>query len=351
MVSQASATGVRLERVVKRFGDSIAVAGVDLEVDPGETFVLLGSSGSGKTTLLRLIAGLEQPEDGRILLGERDVTSTAPRFRGIGMVFQNYALFPHMRVRENVAYGLRVRGHSRTETSSEVAKALDLVGLSEFAERFPAQLSGGQQQRVALARALVIRPAILLLDEPFGALDFKLRRRMQFELRELLHEVGTTAVHVTHDQEEALALADRLAIMDHGRLEQVGTPEQIYGRPSTAFVAAFLGEANLVPVDRDHGRPLLIVGGARVPLDGTIGEGEIACLRPELLRLTAAVDDAAALSGILRSAVFLGDSTLCEVACGDLILRVRIPAHERLTASPGEEVGVRMPSNVPLVTA
>ena len=240
---------VRLEGVVKRFGDVVAVAGIDLEVVEGEFFSMLGPSGSGKTTCLRMIAGFEAPTEGRIYLGGRDVSGKPPYERDVNTVFQDYALFPHMSVQDNVAYGLKVRRVPNPERRDRVAEALAMVQLSGFESRKPAQLSGGQRQRVALARALVNRPKVLLLDEPLGALDLKLRQAMQIELKEIQQQVGLTFIYVTHDQEEALTMSDRLAVFNHGRIEQIGTPAHVYEQPATGFVAGFVGVSNVLEGD------------------------------------------------------------------------------------------------------
>jgi putative spermidine/putrescine transport system ATP-binding protein len=245
----ASSPDVRLVRVRKAYGDVVAVDGVDLEIAPGEFFTLLGPSGSGKTTTLRLIAGFERPDDGRIELHGRDVTRVPPYERDVNTVFQDYALFPHMTVAENVAYGLRVKGVPRQERRGRVEEILRIVRLPGLGDRKPVQLSGGQRQRVALARALVNSPRVLLLDEPLGALDLKLRQEMQIELRRIQREVsdvGMTFVYVTHDQEEALTMSDRLAVFNEGAIEQVGAPAEVYERPATEFVAGFIGVSNVI---------------------------------------------------------------------------------------------------------
>ncbi|MGZ8565621.1 MAG: ABC transporter ATP-binding protein [Actinomycetota bacterium] len=244
-----STVAVRFEGVTKRFGDFIAVDGVDLEVREGEFFSMLGPSGSGKTTCLRMIAGFEQPTEGRIWLGGEDVSRRAPYDRDVNTVFQDYALFPHMTVAENVAYGLMIRKVPKRERIRLAGQALDMVRLTEFGGRKPLQLSGGQRQRVALARALVMRPKVLLLDEPLGALDLKLRQAMQIELKEIQQEVGLTFIYVTHDQDEALTMSDRLAVFSHGTIEQVGTPAEVYERPATGFVAGFVGVSNVLEGD------------------------------------------------------------------------------------------------------
>ncbi len=237
---------VQLVDLVKRFGEFTAVAGINLDMPSGEFFSLLGPSGCGKTTTLRMIAGFERPSEGQILLDGVDMAQTPPHKRHVNTVFQNYALFPHLTVSENVAFGLKYQNVSKSEAKERVGNALELVALGEYGARRPNQLSGGQQQRVALARALILNPAVLLLDEPLGALDAKLRKRLQIELKALQEEVGITFIYVTHDQEEALTMSDRIAVMSQGRVEQVGGPQEIYEEPSTAYVADFLGVSNLM---------------------------------------------------------------------------------------------------------
>jgi len=237
---------VRIVGVVKRFGDATAVAGVDLEIAPGEFFTMLGPSGSGKTTLLRMIAGFELPDEGRIELAGVDATNLPANARDVNTVFQDYALFPHMDVLSNVAYGLRVAKVGKADRTARARTALEMVQLTGFETRRPAQLSGGQRQRVALARAIVNEPKVLLLDEPLGALDLKLRQEMQIELKAIQRRVGITFVYVTHDQEEALTMSDRVAVMDHGRIQQVDTPFRIYEYPENEFVAGFIGVSNLL---------------------------------------------------------------------------------------------------------
>jgi putative spermidine/putrescine transport system ATP-binding protein len=246
----ASATpDVRLAGLRKAFDDVVAVDGVDLEVARGEFFTMLGPSGSGKTTTLRLIAGFERPDEGRVELRGRDVTELPPYAREVNTVFQDYALFPHMTVGENIAYGLKVKGVRRAERRRRVDEALEMVRMAGYGSRKPAQLSGGQRQRVALARAIVNRPQVLLLDEPLGALDLKLRQEMQIELKRIQRDVGITFVYVTHDQEEALTMSDRLAVFNHGRIEQVGAPAEVYERPQSEFIAGFVGVSNLLERD------------------------------------------------------------------------------------------------------
>jgi spermidine/putrescine transport system ATP-binding protein len=237
---------VRLEEVVKRFDETVAVDGISLDVPHGSFFALLGPSGCGKTTTLRMIGGFEEPTEGRILLGDRDVVGLPPYKRDVNTVFQSYALFPHMSIEDNVGFGLERKGVAKADRTGRVAEVLELVGLSGLAARKPKQLSGGQQQRVALARALVNHPRVLLLDEPLGALDLKLRKQMQLELKRIQSDVGITFVHVTHDQEEAMTMADAIAVMNRGRIEQLGPPQELYERPANAFVAGFLGISNLL---------------------------------------------------------------------------------------------------------
>jgi putative spermidine/putrescine transport system ATP-binding protein len=297
--SAASAPpAVRLEAVTKRFGDVVAVAGIDLDVRDGEFFSMLGPSGSGKTTTLRMIAGFELPTSGRILLHGVDVSDEPPFARDVNTVFQDYALFPHMTVGDNVAYGLVVRKVPKEERTRRVGDALGMVRLEGYERRRPGQLSGGQRQRVALARALVNRPRVLLLDEPLGALDLKLREEMQIELKAIQQQVGITFIYVTHDQEEALTMSDRLAVFNHGRIEQVGAPADVYERPRTPFVAGFVGTSNLLRGD-----------AARAIL----GEAGTFTVRPEKIRIAApdaAVGpDETSATGRIRSVVYLGPDT------------------------------------------
>jgi len=293
--------GADLELVAihKRFPGFTAIESLDLEIPAGSFFALLGPSGCGKTTTLRLVAGLEQPTSGRILIGGKDVTDVKPYKRPVNTVFQSYALFPHMTVIENVAFGLRRRGVP--EAVAKAHEALELVELDHLAERKPQQLSGGQQQRVALARAVVNRPALLLLDEPLGALDLKLRRQMQLELKKIQHDVGLTFLHVTHDQEEAMTMADTVAVMNHGAIEQMGAPEELYELPRTAFVANFLGQSNLFAgeVVSTTGDVVVVdVAGVRIAVPKERAQrhaGAVAIgVRPEKLRLHASAPAAEA---------------------------------------------------------
>jgi putrescine transport system ATP-binding protein len=284
---------VRIEGLAKRFGAIKAVDGVDLEIRRGELFALLGSSGSGKTTLLRMLAGFETPDAGRILIDGQDVTGVPPHLRPVNMMFQSYALFPHMDVLANVGYGLRREGVPKPEIALRVAEALEQVKLSDHATRQPAQLSGGQRQRVALARALVKRPKLLLLDEPLAALDRKLREGTRFELVRLQEQLGLTFVMVTHDQEEAMSMASRLAVMNAGRIVQVGTPHEVYERPATRFVADFIGIANILEAP---------------------GGGWLA-LRPEKIALSSGRPDTTrAVSGKILDVAYEGDRSLYRIA-------------------------------------
>ena len=257
--------------IAKRYGEALALEPTDLAVQAGEFLTLLGPSGSGKTTLLQMISGLVAPSAGRIEIDGRDVTHVEPGKRGIGMVFQSYALFPHMSVWDNVAYGLRMRRKSRDEVRAAVDSALAMVRMTDYAKRFPKELSGGQQQRIALARCFAYRPSVILLDEPLGALDKKLREHMQGEIRRLHKELGATFVYVTHDQDEALTLSDRICLMNQARIEQVGTPADLYDRPATRFAAGFIGHSNLLEGALDDtrgasGEPILLAAGGRIPL-------------------------------------------------------------------------------------
>jgi spermidine/putrescine transport system ATP-binding protein len=270
---------VQLVDLVKRFGEFTAVDGINLQMPSGEFFSLLGPSGCGKTTSLRMIAGFERPTEGQILLDGVDMAQTPPHKRDVNTVFQNYALFPHLTVEENVAFGLKYQKASKQEIRERVGRALELVQMSQFVRRRPNQLSGGQQQRVALARALILNPKVLLLDEPLGALDAKLRKRLQIELKALQEEVGITFIYVTHDQEEALTMSDRIAVMSQGRVEQVGQPKEIYENPATAYVADFLGVSNLMDAEAAGPAP----EGCKVKLgefELVAGQGESEALGP-----------------------------------------------------------------------
>jgi spermidine/putrescine transport system ATP-binding protein len=285
-MSEPAAPDVRLETVVKRFDDVVAVDGISVEIPRGSFFALLGPSGCGKTTTLRMIGGFEEPDEGRILLGDQDVVGLPPYKRDVNTVFQSYALFPHMTTERNVAFGLERKGVPKAERAGRVREMLHLVGLEGFAARKPKQLSGGQQQRVALARALVNHPRVLLLDEPLGALDLKLRKNMQLELKRIQDEIGITFVHVTHDQEEAMTMADTIAVMNAGRIEQLGPPQELYERPATAFVAGFLGVSNLLAGTVEGSGAIRLDGGVVVHAVPNGRTGRVAAgVRPEKITL------------------------------------------------------------------
>jgi putative spermidine/putrescine transport system ATP-binding protein len=330
---------VDLEGLVKTFaGGTRAVDGVDLAIPSGEFFSLLGPSGCGKTTTLRMLAGFEAPDAGRIRVGGRDVTALPPERRDMGMVFQSYALFPHRTVAENVAFGLRMRGLPKSEIIPRVRQALEIVRLQGMEDRKPAQLSGGQQQRVALARAIVINPAVLLCDEPLGALDKKLRQAMQFELKALHRRLGLTLVYVTHDQEEALTMSDRIAVMRQGRIAQLGTPREIYDRPVSRFVADFIGDTNILEGEARDGA-LLLPGGAALPLAAALRGPAAVALRPERVRVVPTA--AGLLDAAVEEANFLGDAVLLKLAAPGLTLLARAPRDtDPALLAPGATVGL-----------
>jgi spermidine/putrescine transport system ATP-binding protein len=326
--SSTAAPSVTLRGVTKRFGDFVAVRSMDLDIPRGQFFTMLGPSGCGKTTTLRMVAGFEEPSEGTVLLDGDDVTGLPPFRRATNTVFQSYALFPHMSVEKNVAFGLERQSVSREEVRSRVAEELERVGLSSEAKRKPRQLSGGQQQRVALARALVNRPAVLLLDEPLGALDLKLRKQLQVELKRIQQDVGITFVYVTHDQEEALTMSDRIAVMNRGVVEQLDDPEEIYERPSTTFVAGFIGVSNLMPGEvvssstgvaelRLDAGPTVRVGAG----EASVGERAHAVVRPEKLQLHGANGAAdgtrPSVEGQVDSSLYLGTATQVTVRLAD----------------------------------
>jgi spermidine/putrescine transport system ATP-binding protein len=355
--SAAAQPTVRLERVSKHFGEVVAVRELDLDIGSGEFFTMLGPSGCGKTTTLRMVAGFEQPTAGRVLIDGTDVAGLPSYRRPTNTVFQSYALFPHLNVGDNVAFGLRRKKVPKREISDRVAAELERVGLAGETNRKPNQLSGGQQQRVALARALVNLPKVLLLDEPLGALDLKLRKGLQLELKRIQRDVGITFVYVTHDQEEALTMSDRIAVMSNGVVEQIDTPENVYERPRTTFVAGFIGVSNLMPgtVTASGG------GQGRVRLDTGIeveaqiddlGSGERchAVVRPEKLKIAAAGPGAEAngmpgVDGVVQSSVYLGTSTQIVVGLpGDVSMTVLVPnaSEAERTRLPGGGAPVRL---------
>ncbi|MBV8848227.1 MAG: ABC transporter ATP-binding protein [Methylobacteriaceae bacterium] len=320
---------VRLDRVTKRFGEVSAVHEVSLDIEAGEIFALLGPSGCGKTTLMRLIAGFEQPDEGRVFIGGVDMTDVPPHKRPVNMMFQSYALFPHMSVEKNIGFGLQQEGAPRAEITERVAEMLRLVQLEGLGKRRPAQLSGGQKQRVALARALAKRPKLLLLDEPLAALDRKLREQTQFELKEVQRKLGTAFVVVTHDQEEASVMASRIAVMRAGKLEQIGPPAEIYARPASRFVAEFIGDINIL-------------------------EGDAAtAVRPERIRLERGADSPGnALDGIVDDLAFRGSDILYRVrlATGTTLRVVTPNSGDRNTYRRGDKVRVEIPpdAHIPL---
>ncbi|WP_238120979.1 MULTISPECIES: ABC transporter ATP-binding protein [unclassified Xanthobacter] len=305
----SASTALRLDRVRKDYGSTTAVQELNLEVAAGTLVALLGPSGCGKTTTLRMVAGFETPTSGRVLIGDQDVTPLPPNRRNLGMVFQNYSLFPHRTVAENIAFGLRMAGRSRAEQEVAVTRMLDLVRLEGRGDMYPRQLSGGQQQRVALARSLVLNPRVLLLDEPLGALDKALRESMQFEIRETQQRLGITTLLVTHDQEEAMTMSDQIAVMNGGRVLQLGAPTEIYDRPKTRFVAEFLGTSNIFTGRAESTGREIIADGMVITLPETVPVGSEVCLsiRPERVRIGPEADGLAnRIQGHLSGAVFRG---------------------------------------------
>jgi spermidine/putrescine transport system ATP-binding protein len=338
----AGTADVRLERVTKRFDEVVAVDDVSVAIERGSFFALLGPSGCGKTTTLRMIGGFEEPSAGTIFLGERDVTGLPPYKRDVNTVFQGYALFPHLSIFENVAFGLRRRGLRGREVTRRVGEILDLVALAGFEKRRPRQLSGGQQQRVALARALVNSPQVLLLDEPLGALDLKLRKQMQLELKRIQNEVGITFVHVTHDQEEAMTMADSIAVMNEGRIEQLGPPTELYEKPLTAFVASFLGISNLLSGVASEGGAVRLADGTVVRATAAAGRsGAVSVgIRPEKIRLGPGEENT--LAGVVAERAYIGVSTqyIVETPAGAISAYVQNADPRAGLARPGDRVEV-----------
>ncbi len=338
---------VKLESLTKRFDQAVAVNEISVEIEAGEFFSLLGPSGCGKTTTLRMVAGFEPPTDGKILLDGADVAKLPPHRRNVNTVFQNYALFPFLTVAENVAFGMKYKSVPKAELNTRVAEALELVQLTGYEKRRPNQLSGGQQQRVALARALVLRPSVLLLDEPLGALDAKLRRTLQVELGALQEQVGITFLYVTHDQEEALTMSDRLAVMNHGRIVQIGTPEEVYNEPADAYVADFLGVSNLMdaevqPGGNGEGPCRLRMGdftleAAAGQLDAT-GAVKLA-IRPERVNVEPyETSGANRVPGMVERLVFLGSIThvYVRLATGSTLQTLGAQRRRRAALQPGD---------------
>ncbi|MFI2764197.1 ABC transporter ATP-binding protein [Streptomyces echinatus] len=343
--TQEKAATVEFRSLRRAFGTTVALDGLDLTVRPGEFLALLGPSGCGKTTALRMLAGFEHPDSGAVLVDGEDVTHVPAHRRDAGMVFQSYSLFPHLNALDNVAFGLRMRKVRTAERRARAAELLELVGLGDKGERYPHQLSGGQQQRIALARALALRPRVLLLDEPLSALDAKVRLSLREEIRRLQQELGITTLFVTHDQEEALSVADRVAVMRAGRLEQCAEPAELYGRPATAFVAEFVGTMSRIPGELKDGTVEVL--GQRLPADGEVPDGPVDVLvRPEAVRVhadergDARVGATAFLGAVVRVTVRLADGTEAKAD---------LPAHEAAGLGAGAAVGVSLPERPVLV--
>ena len=342
------AAAVEIDGVTKRFGAVVAVDNVDLAIGDGEFFALLGPSGCGKTTTLRMIAGLDLPTEGSLRIFGEEVGMAPPDRRPVNTVFQAYALFPHMTVRQNIEFGLKMKRVRDPELSQRVAEATEMVRLAGMEERRPDQLSGGQQQRVALARALVNQPKVLLLDEPLGALDLKLRQEMQQELKALQREVGITFVFVTHDQEEALAMSERIGVMSEGRLLQVGTPREIYERPASRFVADFIGRTNLLEATVESAATVRLADGSRIEADTSdtalpAGSQVAVSLRPERARLQPrgeASPEGASLHGQVRDITYLGHAVVYAVAVGPMSVEVRSEGEVGEPFAAGDEVTV-----------
>jgi len=352
-----AAVEVRLEGLSRHYGPVVALDHLDLTLQPGELIALLGPSGCGKTTTLRLLAGLEDADTGRITVGGRDLTRVSAAKRDMGMVFQAYSLFPHMTVRQNVAFGLRLRKVSAAQRDKRAIEMLDLVGLSTQADRYPHQLSGGQQQRVALARALAIEPQVLLLDEPLSALDAKVRAQLRDEIRRIQLDVGITTLFVTHDQEEALAIADRVGVMREGRLEQLAPPTEVYSRPATSFVAEFVGLSNRLAGEVRGGE--VIVRGCKLPLvERDTPDGQVVALvRPEAVSLASNAPEpgteagSGPLTGTVIAITFLGATSRVTVDLGDTRVMAQLPTSEASALAAGSRVVLAIRPDPVLVSA
>jgi len=339
---------VELDSLHRSFGDVVALDGISISLEEGEFLSLLGPSGCGKTTALRLVAGFDRPNSGRIVVAGRDMTRVPPNKRDMGMVFQAYSLFPNMSAARNVEYGLKIRGAAREERQAKVAELLELVGLGHAGDRYPHQLSGGMQQRVALARALAIEPRVLLLDEPLSALDAKVRVQLREEIRRIQSRLGITTIYVTHDQEEALAISDRVAVLSQGRIEQIDTPAEIYGSPSTPFVAEFVGTMNrLEATVAETQTGQVDYGGVRLAVDAVrgrnVGERVLVLVRPETVELGSG-SNGAALSGEVISHTFLGPVTRLKVTLGEGEMTADVPASRAESYPVGTRVGLSFPS-------
>jgi putative spermidine/putrescine transport system ATP-binding protein len=346
------AVEVRLEGLSRHYGSVVALDRLDLTLEPGQLIALLGPSGCGKTTTLRLLAGLEDADAGRIIVGGRDMTHVPANKRDMGMVFQAYSLFPHMTVRQNVAFGLRLRRVGTAERDRRAIEMLELVGLAEHATRYPHQLSGGQQQRVALARALAIEPQVLLLDEPLSALDAKVRAQLRDEIRRIQLEVGITTLFVTHDQEEALAIADRVGVMRDGHLEQLAPPTEVYSRPATSFVAEFVGLSNRLAGEVRDGS--VIVRGCTLPLveQDTPNGQVVALVRPEAVTMApSGAPEAGPLAGTVIAVTFLGATSRVTVDLGDATILAQLSTADAAALSAGSRVALIIRPDPVLVSA